>query len=357
MSLSRLATVLLCLMLALAGCGAGPGGNDTTDSSTASGVDTQTVAATENGTAGTATGENAAAGANASGNGTLDTDALESRHVQAVREAGSVTVVVNATSTSDRVRTSTNASARVDLTNETSYQQSESRRTLVGNASDGTNASAGGDRATTRTVALYTANDTTFLRAASGDGEPRYRTLNGAPNGSAFAASNEQFVTLQGVFDVVDATNWTRSENATGAGTTHTASGADSLDTDALFGANASGMAGNVSGDENASTNATRTAANASGEATNASGAPSLDLNVTAYDATLVVSENGTVEEFTYEMTVDLGDRETTISRSYEVRNVGETIVEEPSWLDDAREQANGTPSGADGTASANASA
>ena len=336
-------------MLALAGCGAGPSGNNTTDGTTASGVGTA-----GNGTVGTnatadtteaETGANASDGANATGNASLNVDALESRHVQTVREAGSLTVVVNATSESDRVRTTTNAVARVDLTNGTSYQQSDSRRALVGNASNGSNDStAGGQSATTQSVALYTADNTTYVRVASGDGEPRYRVANGSAGQSPVATSNEQFVTLQGVFQVADATAWTQSGNETGAGTTYTASGADSIDVDALFGTNASGMDRNVSAGENGSTNA--------------SGAPPLDVNVTAYDATLVVSENGTLDEFRYTMTVDLGGRETTISRSYDVRDVGETTVEEPPWLDEANAQAAGTSSGsANGTASADASA
>ena len=337
-------------MLALAGCGAGPSGNNTTET-TAADAGNATVGAgetvatgngtAENGTSGAGTGENATA--NASGNGTLDVDALQSQHVQSVREAGSLTVVVNGTTESDRIRTTTNSTAQIDLTNNTSYQQSVSDRTLVAqdNGSNASNDSAGSGQSMTQTVALYTANGTTYVQATSGDGEPRYQVLNGSEGGAAFAASNEQYVTLQGLFQVIDATSWTQSSNGTGNGTTYTASGAESLDTDALFGSNASGMAGNVSGGANASDDASA----------NGSGTPSFDVNVTAYDATLVVSENGTLDEYSYTMTVDMGGRETTISRTYDVQNVGNTTVEAPDWLDDAREQSGSLGSGTTGGA------
>ncbi|MFD1514658.1 DUF7537 family lipoprotein [Halomarina rubra] len=348
MALSRPATVLLCLTLVLAGCGAGPGSNATTDGETVDGAGTVT-GGTSGGSAttgqndtvdgGDATGTTeASVGANGSTengtteNGTVDATALAARHERTIREAGSVTVVVDATTETDQVRSSVTTTARLDLANDTNYQRSDSERSLVGNASNATasaNASAADD-STEQSVELYTADDTTYLRVAGPGGDPQYEVLNGSQGGAAFAASADQFVTLQGAFDVVDATTWTESATDTEGATTYTASGPEALDTDALFRQNGSEAGGAAPG-ENAS---------------DATDSPAFDPNVSAYEATLVVSESGVVERFAYTLTVDIGGRTTTLARSYEVRDVGETSVEAPDWLPAARQQAGGESAG-----------
>lgn len=61
--------------------------------------------------------------------------------------------------------------------------------------------------------------------------------------------------------------------------------------------------------------------------------------NVTDYNATLLVDEQGVVRSMTVEATSTLDGRQSTTAFSLEISNVGETTVAEPAWLDEARNQ------------------
>lgn len=59
--------------------------------------------------------------------------------------------------------------------------------------------------------------------------------------------------------------------------------------------------------------------------------------NLVDYDATLLVDEQGVVHSMTVELAAASGGQRSTTRFSMEIYDVGETTVEEPSWLDEAR--------------------
>jgi len=59
--------------------------------------------------------------------------------------------------------------------------------------------------------------------------------------------------------------------------------------------------------------------------------------NVTGYDATALVDEQGIVHSFEVSVDTAQGDSSATLSVSMNVSDVGETTVAEPSWLDEAK--------------------
>lgn len=64
----------------------------------------------------------------------------------------------------------------------------------------------------------------------------------------------------------------------------------------------------------------------------------SLDAeNVTALESRVYVTEDGLVKRFEYEIRLNVDDTETGVDVTQTYSRLGETTVEEPSWLDDAR--------------------
>lgn len=64
--------------------------------------------------------------------------------------------------------------------------------------------------------------------------------------------------------------------------------------------------------------------------------------NVTDYNATLLVDEQGVVHSMTVEATTTRDGRRSTTEFALEISNVGETTVAEPPWLDEARNETDG---------------
>lgn len=61
--------------------------------------------------------------------------------------------------------------------------------------------------------------------------------------------------------------------------------------------------------------------------------------NVTDYDATMLVDEQGVVRKFDATVRTEAGGAYSRVSLTMTVSNVGETSVSEPNWLDEARNQ------------------
>lgn len=63
------------------------------------------------------------------------------------------------------------------------------------------------------------------------------------------------------------------------------------------------------------------------------------DAEVTDYEATMLVDEQGVVHQFDVSVQTESENGERSISLSMTLSDVGETTVEEPSWLDEAQNQ------------------
>jgi hypothetical protein len=59
--------------------------------------------------------------------------------------------------------------------------------------------------------------------------------------------------------------------------------------------------------------------------------------NVTSLEARLYITEDGLVKRFEYELLLDSAGTEAGVDVTHTYTRLGETTVEEPSWLDDAR--------------------
>lgn len=76
-------------------------------------------------------------------------------------------------------------------------------------------------------------------------------------------------------------------------------------------------------------------------EDVNESAFPQLDVeNVSSADASVYVTEDGLVKQFGYSLTVATENGEATIAVQQQYTEVGSTTVEQPPWLDEARENA-----------------
>jgi hypothetical protein len=60
-----------------------------------------------------------------------------------------------------------------------------------------------------------------------------------------------------------------------------------------------------------------------------------------SFEFEAVVSDQGVLKEFSYQVEIEDGGEIITVTRSGEIRDIGATEVREPTWLDDAREATN----------------
>ena len=60
-------------------------------------------------------------------------------------------------------------------------------------------------------------------------------------------------------------------------------------------------------------------------------------VNVTEYNGTLLVDEQGLVHRFDVQVTTEQDGQRAAVGFSFEISDVGETTVEEPNWLDEAK--------------------
>ncbi|WP_121820645.1 DUF7537 family lipoprotein [Halostella salina] len=141
-----------------------------------------------------------------------------------------------------------------------------------------------------RTTYRYTADGTTYQRIVPENGETQYQTSNGSTTASPAINTNN-----------VDAFEWEQqgTETVDGVGVTRY---------------EATGVA------------------NYSALPT----APS-EANASDVSATLLVSEDGVMHEYTLDYTQESSGATQEISLRYAATEVGSTTVEEPDWLDEAR--------------------
>lgn len=229
----------------------------------------------------------------------LNTTALQADHTENLREAGSFTVRLNGTSTVGNDTSTQQTVIRADLESNRTYQRSQVDQSLAGQSS-GVESE------------LYVDNGTGYARFVLGSGnqsQAQYQTvdLSQLPPGSS--APSEQFLTLDQYFAITEGANWTQQGTESFRGTTVTRY--------------------TIEGDYNESALTGGTAA-----------------NVTDFGATLLVTGDGTVRSFGFNATVEQQGRAVNVSNTIVVTDVGSTAVEEPDWLDEARNASGGQGGG-----------
>ncbi|MWG34105.1 DUF7537 family lipoprotein [Halomarina oriensis] len=222
----------------------------------------------------------------------LNTTQLQADHTANVEAADSLTYALNATTTvsadgNESFRSATVLDARVDVAEDVARYDVRTDGSFLGTAQT-TNAS------------VYVVDGTAYLRQSAGD-ETRYRTAEANDTTSVVrtATLDDQWTFLSGV-------NWTQNGTVDGDGETltrYTANGSERLDRSA-FGGQQGGAAADA---------------------------------VTSFEATMLVTSGGTVRSVTYRYTIDLDGRTQTARVTADVSDLNGTSVEEPSWLDAAR--------------------
>ena len=224
---------------------------------------------------------------------TLNTSALAADHASNLREAGSFTVVLSQhTTTGEGTTAEQHQRVAVDL---------DANRTLLTISS----ARSNGNRSVSNGQTVYGTGEVTYVRLGEGE-EARYNRINGSGGPMSPALTGEQFVSLNTTSSLTTATNWTRNGSTTRDGETLTrfdATGNESV-ADAVFAAS--------------------------------------DVTVTGYDATMLVTEDGTVRRTSYVLDAEAGGRAVTQRVDVRITDVGNTTVEAPDWLGEARNATNG---------------
>ncbi len=75
--------------------------------------------------------------------------------------------------------------------------------------------------------------------------------------------------------------------------------------------------------------------------------------NVVDYSAVLFVREDGSIRRYNFDLTLESGGENVTVSRDHRVYGIGSTGVSTPGWVDLAKERAGGNASGNSSTANA----
>ncbi|WP_435177121.1 DUF7537 family lipoprotein [Halorussus sp. AFM4] len=207
----------------------------------------------------------------------------------------------------------TNVSALADA--HESYLQNRSLSLSVsstmnassGNRSVALDAKVGADRdnvlvngtAMGQQVSVYLTPDRQYTRIAAGSGEAAYRATNRTPGSARLIPSSYSGAGYLGQF---------------GGVANFTPTGVRTVDGTQLIVLRADGS------------NATATPA----------------ANVTDYEATMLVDEHGVVRSVTVEATSRRNGQQVRTNYSLNVSDVGETTVDEPAWLDEAKNQTSG---------------
>ena len=220
----------------------------------------------------------------------LNASALLADHTATLREAGSFTATVNGSSAVGNESVHQRTLVRADI---------ESNRTLRR-----TNVTQSGGQAGERTQAVFVENETAYLRTSveSANGtRTQYRVVNTSGRSAQGGGPGQQFLTLEGYAAIVEGANWTQRGTESYRGTTvtrYTANGSDSFNASAL-----------------------------------GASAP----NVTDFQATLLVTADGTVRKLSFTLEAGSQDRSFTVTNDLAISDVGSTTVEPPGWLDEAR--------------------
>jgi hypothetical protein len=236
---------------------------------------------------------------------TLNASALAEDHAENLREAGSFTVVVDGSASVGDAGPDTDQAQRVAVD-------------LEGNSSLVTTSvvQRQGNQSASDNRTVYVTEDAAFFRIGSGE-DVRYQQLNLSGAGALGQTfGGEQYLDVSGSVPTLAATEWTRNGTVERDGETLTRFSAGS------------------------------------GEALNRSAlglTPS--VNLTEYDATLLVTGEGTIRELTFTLGAEAQGE--TLTQALELRytEVGSTTVDEPDWLDEARNaSANASNSSANAT-------
>jgi hypothetical protein len=364
MDTTRLTVVLVCVLVLLAGCGGGPGGNGTnatggenatnatggaaggenattgndtgmtndTGMANDTGMENDTgMNATDgnmtgmngtnmtdmNGTnmTGNATNMTGMNGTNMTGNatnatnvsgGALDVEQTRMDHTQVLTEAGSASLVVDSSVTTNETTEEFYQVVGLDLENNVTYRLDS--ETV--------------DNETTRRM-YYTSNGTTYVRLQQAEGEDEYQVIENA------TVNQTEEAALSGAFPAVAASNWTEDGNVSRNGTNltrYTASGPDAIDQSAV----------DTLIPENSSVNAS-------------------NATVSDYSAALFTRDDGSIYRYTFDLTLESGGENVTVSQNYRVLGVGSTNVTTPGWVDLAQERANVTADAPAANATGNA--
>lgn len=229
----------------------------------------------------------------------LNTSALQGDHTENLREAGSFTVTLNGTSTVGNDTSTQQTVVRADLEANRTYQSSQVDQRLAGQSSGVASE-------------LYVEDGTGYARFVLGTGnqsQAQYQTVDLSQLPAGSSAPSEQFLTLDQYFAITEGANWTQEGTESFRGTTVTRY--------------------TIEDDYNGSA------------LTGGSGA-----NVTDFGATLLVTADGTVRSFGFDATVEQQGRTVNVSNTLVVTDVGSTTVEEPEWLDEARNASDGQGDG-----------
>ncbi|PSQ27832.1 hypothetical protein BRD03_06375 [Halobacteriales archaeon QS_9_68_17] len=209
----------------------------------------------------------------------LDGETVSSDHAAALQEAGSFTYEVSLEAADGESSLSINARVEADVENDEAYSVQESN--LFGN----------------QTAYKYTSGDSTYEKTVRGSDEEN----------AQYATSEDgqvQPVNTTPSFEasLVDGLEWSQegTEEQNGVGVTRYES---------------TGVA-NVTALAGAGTDAE---------------------NVSDASATMYLDADGVVRQYDLTYTVQEGDSETAVTYEVETTGVGSTSVEEPDWLDEAR--------------------
>lgn len=231
----------------------------------------------------------------------LNATALQEDHRSNVRTAGSFTVVTESASTSGNASAESRIVAAVDLDADRVRQDASYERGVT---------ARGAERTSVSNITVYQSEETIYVRTVNSVGNrstTEYQTLNRSRREARLSGGGSnlsaQFAGLDQQINVVRGVNWTQRGTETNGGTTvtrYTANGSDAFDPERLGGSGGT-------------------------------------LDVTAFNATLLVTSDGTIRSLTYDIEVGMGDRRVAVDSRVAVEAIGETSVEEPGWLGEAR--------------------
>ncbi len=232
----------------------------------------------------------------------LNASALQADHTENLREAGSFTVTINGSSAFGNDSTEQGTVVRADLENNRTLQQADIAQSMGGQATGGTQT-------------LYVEDGTAYVRLAFGSDngtQTQYQVVNLSGQASQQSPSR-QFLTLNQYVSIIDGGNWTQQGTESFEGTTvtrYTVNGTDAFDASSLA----------------------------------AAGAPA--PNVTDFEATMLVTADGTIRKLAFTFEAVAQGQPITVTNDLVVSDVGSTTVEQPGWLDEARNASSGSPPG-----------
>lgn len=226
----------------------------------------------------------------------LNATELQADHRSNVRDAGSFTVVAESSSAVGNSSSEGRTVAAVDLESDR-IRQDANYETTVG--------SGNAQRTTGSNTTVYQSNETIYVRTTTTQGNEsstQYQVVDAERSPANLSA---RFAGLEEYTSVIRGANWTQRGTERHDGTTvtrYTANGSEDFDASTL---------GNGNGAE----------------------AP----NVTAFNATLLVTADGTIRLLTYDVALESRGQRVTAENHVTVESIGETSVSEPDWLDEAR--------------------